>query len=143
MENTFIWRDIFVKFGTNYYVIILEWILQRNCIDRMTIAYSCHINCTIGVSAYMENFVIWRVIFTKLGTNYCLWQQCIFRRNCSDQITISYSCHTNWTIGNKFLSGTFVFVKVQPKLTFFLVYILFAWEKINLYLFCISCTSSS
>ena len=44
----------------------------------------------------MESIFIWRDIFTTLGTSYCLRQQCILRKNCSDQITIAYSCRTNW-----------------------------------------------
>ena len=54
-------------------------------------------------STCMENFFIWRGILTKFSMSYFLKQQCtsILRRNCIDQITISYSCH--WTIGIKFL----------------------------------------
>ena len=56
-------------------------------------------------SSCMENFHIWQDIFTKFGIDYFLRQQCNLRRNCSDRLTIAYSCHTNWTIGSKILYG--------------------------------------
>lgn len=57
--------------------------------------------------SYMETLYIYQDIFTKLDTEYF----CNLWTNCSDQASIDYSCHVNWSIKIIFLYGKlFLFV---------------------------------
>ena len=57
MGNLFIWQDIFTKFCIDYFPR-QRYNLRRNCLDRITIAYNCHTNWTIGIKCLYGIFCI-------------------------------------------------------------------------------------
>ena len=46
----------------------------------------------------MENFWVWRDIFTKFDIDYYPRQRYNLRRNCLDRTTIAHSSHRNWPV---------------------------------------------
>ena len=44
---------------------------RRNCLDRITIEYSCHTTDRSNSSRYMEKIFTSQDIFPKFGMDYC------------------------------------------------------------------------
>lgn len=78
--------------------------------------FSLFPRCWVTTRASCLGCAIWQDIFKKLCIDYFPRQIWNLQRNCSDRITISYSCHIYCTIGIEFLYGKLLYLNISKGL---------------------------